>query len=286
MAPSALFPAALPAAPAALLPTTLLHLGGMALCIGLTVALQRGLVALAHCGLEAAQPLAGETEEQTVRYSRGLATPGPSDLRWLRSALVLSGLALWVGWAGHALWWALAGAVGLLACVAWDLWTWQRVVATPWQVHWRRGWREPVRQLPLAQVAALHVVERPASGRMAQWAARVGLRWGTAYLALEFHSGRAAKLPRTDLVFGLPRVRRLAQFITQRQDQAVRARRHAILSELRARRQAPRLLPDPEELALRRELALLRAEPAVRQALAQRGLTLTRFPLLGDSSAG
>ncbi|MEO8299758.1 MAG: hypothetical protein ABI574_18330 [Burkholderiales bacterium] len=226
-----------------------------ALALGVERLLAHGL----RSGLDRVQPLLGEPDE-AVAYQRGVLTPGTADLRWVRAALGLAGLALWLGWAVHGAGYA-AAALALAAALVVDLRTWQCVAVSPWQIAWQRGWGQRVRRLPLSQVAAVHVVERPAAGPLARALARLGVHVGAAYLAVVFHSGRAVKLPRTDLTCGLAGVRRVAAAIEKRQRQAVRDRLHAIHRELRARRTAPRLLPDPEELALRRELASLRHPP-------------------------
>jgi hypothetical protein len=239
-------------------------LAGTTLACALVTAAEQGLAWLVRRRLRTARPLLAEAPA-VVCYERSLFTPGAADVRWVRAGLGLAGLGLWLGLAWHPLAYGAAGLVGLGALVL-DIRGTQAVEVNAWQVAWQRGRRGEVRRLPLVQVAAVHAVQRPADGTWAGLAARLGIRLGSAYLALEFHNGRAVKLPRTDLRRGLARVQRVAAFIEQQLQAAEQTHRQALADELRARRRAFRLLPDAEQLAMRRELASLRQAHASHPA--------------------
>jgi hypothetical protein len=198
-----------------------------------------------------------------ARYERSLLTPHNSDVRWIRAGLVLAGLGTWLAQAWHPAAWTVAAAAWLMA-LAWDLWTWEGVTAGPERITWRRGLQRSPRSLRLAQVAEVYVVERPARGPWARLLRRIGLAEGSAYLALELHNGRAAKLPRTDRWLGVRSVRQVAGFLRIQQQIEAHSRRQALEDEHRARRRAPRILPDPVDLALRRELVALRKQQGQR----------------------
>lgn len=194
-----------------------------------------------------------------ARYERTLLTPYNSDVRWVRAGLMLAGLAGWLTQAWHPAAWTIAIAAWLMA-LAWDLWTWEGVTAGTERIVWRRGLQRSARTLRLSQIAEVYAVERPGRGLWAALLNRLGLQGGTAYLAVELHNGRAAKLPRTDRWLGVQGVRQLAHHVRLRQQIDAYERRQTQYDELIAQRRAPRLLPDPVDLALKRELVALRRQ--------------------------
>jgi hypothetical protein len=238
--------------------SALSNLIGIATACGLATALEQGVAWMLRRSL-LTDALPADTGRPLARYERTLLTSHNSDVRWIRAGLVLTGLSIWLAQAWHPAAWTVAAAAWLMA-LAWDLWSWEGVMAGPERIVWRRGLQRSPRSLRLAQVAEVYVVERPARGLGAALLRRLGLQDGTAYLAVELHNGRAAKLPRTDRWLGVRSLRQMANHIRLLQQIEAHSRRQALEDEHRARRRAPRILPDPVDLALKRELVALRRQ--------------------------
>lgn len=233
--------------------------GIMAACGVATVLEQAVAWGLRRTVLSDATP-AHSPHAPLARYERTLLTPHNAEVRWIRAGLMLAGLSGWLAGAWHPAAWTIAIAAWLMA-LAWDLWTWEGVTAGTERIVWRRGLQRSARTLRLSQIAEVYAVERPARGLWAAIQRRLGLQGGTAYLAVELHNGRAAKLPRTDRWLGVRGVRELANHVRLRHQIDAYERRQTQYDELVAQRRAPRLLPDPVDLALKRELVALRRNP-------------------------
>lgn len=235
-------------------------LGTLALCLGLTVVIEQLLSLALRSALLRRDPLVSSID-QTVFYHRSLAALGAAEVRRTWRGLIGTALLATCGVLLTPLCFLLALAL-LGLTLKHELETWECVAVSPWQVAWRRGWRRSIRRLPLVQVARVHLVER-ALPRQHGWLARHwGRELGSCYLALELHSGRAVKLPRTSLLADREGVEHAARFLRRRLREAERERRQALRDHQRATRRARRLLPDARERSLQRELAALRrAQP-------------------------
>jgi hypothetical protein len=218
----------------------LLSAAGLLLALTGCLAVERVLVHAIRALLMAAWPMIGGQEASAgrlARYERSVFTLGAAEARTVLVALLLAGLGLWLGWGGSPAWTG-AGLLAFALALAWDLWTWECVEVSRWQLAWRRGWRHSVRRLPLVQVAEVHVVERRARlpGR---WLPRhLGRVLGASYLAVELHNGRAIKLPRTALASGGAAVEQVAHHLQRHLRVVERQRRLATREQLRAMRRA------------------------------------------------
>lgn len=244
------------------LPAWLALLCCLATALVLEQLLTRGVQAL----LLRRQPMVPD-REASAGYQRSLFTPGSRASLEVGLGILVSGLCAWLGWAGFTPAWALA-ALGLAAAAAWDLWTWECVQVSAWQVVWRRGRSRQVRRLALGEISRVHVVERGLDGRDPTEAGFMGRRLGTCYLALELHSGGAIKLPRTGWLAGAGQVRASASLIRRQRRQADRERMVAIRHQLNALSRRARPLPDAEQVALQHELCALKDRQALDDSVA------------------
>ncbi|HNB46096.1 MAG TPA: hypothetical protein PLW24_25730 [Burkholderiaceae bacterium] len=231
-------------------------LGTLAATTAAAVVIEQLLALALRSALLRRDPLVSAVD-QTVSYHRSLAALTAPDVRrtW-RGLLGAGGLAA-CGLLLSPL--CFLPALGLLGlALKNDIETWECVAISPWQVAWRRGWQRSIRRLPLVQVARVHLVERALPPEHGWFARRWGRELGSCYLALELHSGRAVKLPRTSLLADRELVEHAARFLRRRLREAERERRQALRDHQRATRRARRLLPDARERSLQRELAALR----------------------------
>lgn len=226
-------------------------------CLAAALLAEQLLAALVRAALQRLNPLVDDPSEALV-YQRSLFTTASAAVRRLWLGILNAGLCAWLGWATQRPLFSVLGALILLATVAWDVWIWEVVVVSPWQVSWRRGLTRSVRRLPMADVAQVHVVTRPLSRRHGWLHRHFGQRLGTCYIALELHNGRALKLPRTGWLTGAGRLHNVARVVRKNKRSAERARILAIREQLRERPAGDGSAADPEALALREELSQLR----------------------------
>jgi hypothetical protein len=226
----------------------------LTLCTGLTalvvsITLEQTLSALARLYRLRHEPMVSD-QHPTAFYQRSLFTFASAEMRWLWLGLIAAATCGWLAWRAHPLW-ALAATAALLGSLVWDLSIWECVAVSRWQVAWRRGWRRSVRRVPTAQIARVHVIERPLSRRHGWLARHHGHALGTCCLALELHNGHAVKLPRTGRWPGLRAVAQASAFLRQRQRETAHERRRSVHEQRRAERRARRLWPEHQRAMTR-----------------------------------
>lgn len=201
----------------------------------------------------AAQPLS-EPDTDAAVYHRSIFTWGDRDLAILW-ALLLADAGLWWGLLVQdtpALGWPAIGL--LLASVAWELWTWDRVAASVKFVTWRRGWRQSARRVPTAQIAEVAVAESSRRLRLG----RVALSPPACRMALSLTDGTTVKLPLTCVWTSLDAVESVANFVRMQADVAADAKRRVEQEKRHEARQQGKRILTPEERALRKDLMALR----------------------------
>jgi hypothetical protein len=226
----------------------LTSIGGLLLCLVLSVVLEVLAAKAVRAVVLSASPLSGDHTDSFV-YHRSLFTPGESSLAGAWAGLGVAGAAFWAAWTFNESWGYALAAVAWTAALSWDLWTWERVAASVKYVTWRRGWNQTSRRVSVSQVAEVHAVEKSVFGPLR-----------ACYVALTLHGGKAVKLPRTGTIGGLAAVEDLANFVRIQVQQVadVRAR---IDNE---RRRAGKGPVDPVDRELRQKLSELRRRHAVK----------------------
>ncbi len=233
---------------------------GLVIALAVLVLLHQAVVRGTRAVLSAARPLSGE-QADAAGYSRSLFTPGDREVAGQWGLLALAALGAELGLqAGGVLPWglALAGWIGALGLEAWG---WQRVGVSVKRIAWRHGWRQSVRSLPLSQVEEVEVVERPLKWMKPAVLAPLSRRLGAGYLRLRLHEGGAARLPRTSVLTGLSDLEATANFLRMQMSIATEDRRRTRKERQRAA-EAARPPLDPQEEAMRRDLAALRLKAA------------------------
>lgn len=233
---------------------------GLLIALALLVLLHQAVVRAGRAVLTAWRPLSGELPD-TAGYARSLFTPGDRQVAGQWGLLLLAALAVEAGrQSGAGLAW-LAALAGWAAAVGLEAWGWQRVGVSVKRISWRQGWRQSVRSVPISQVEGVDVVERPLKWLSHPLLAPVARRLGAGYLRLKLHEGGAARLPRTAVLTSLSDLEATANFVRMQMAIATEDRRRTRKERQRAV-DAAKPPPDPQEEAMRRDLAALRLKAA------------------------
>jgi hypothetical protein len=233
---------------------------GLLISLAVLVLLHQAAVRTGRTVMTAWRPLSGELPD-IAGYARSLFTPGDREVAGQWGLLAVAALGADQGvQSGSGLGWSLA-VLGWIAALGLEAWGWQRVGVSVKRISWRQGWRQSVRSVPISQVEEVDVVERPLKALSHPRLAPLARRLGAGYLRLKLHEGGAARLPRTSVFTSLSDLEATANFVRLQMAIATEDRRRTRQERKRAA-DAARPPLDPQEEAMRRDLAALRLKAA------------------------
>lgn len=214
-------------------------------------------------------PLAsGEAEACT--YQRSVYFTSEPALLVVVGVAAASGLAWGLGLIWHTVfspWLMLAGALGVLTALGFDLQCWERVAVSANNVWFQRGLGHTVHQLAIDNIREVSVHESAEGG----FTLRRGRRNRSVRLSLRTLDKHVIALPKTDARSGLEAVENMANFLRLRLQQ----QREAALEKAQSQAVKPPL----------RQRDISRPMPSPVQGLASTPAQRTPTPLSGPLSA-